>query len=154
MNLNKVIIVGRMAHDPELKTTQSGTSVCSFSVATSRVWTDKSGQKQEEAEFHNVVAWGKTAEVASQYLTKGQLVAIEGRLMTRKWEDKTGNTRYSTEIICERLQLGPKPAPKQTASHTPATRTATPAAAPATDAEEIPIVDIPEEGITADMLPF
>jgi len=110
MNLNKVIIVGRMTADPELRKTANGTSVTSFGVATNRVWTDQGGQKQEETEFHNVVAWGRTAEIATQFLTKGSLVMIEGRLRTRSWEDKQGVTRKSTEIVTERLQLGPRPA--------------------------------------------
>jgi len=109
MNLNKVIIVGRVTAQPELRQIPSGASVTSFSIATNRVWTDKGGAKQEETEFHNVVAWGRQAEIASQYLTKGALVLIEGRLRTRSWEDKQGNTRRTTEIIIERLQLGPKP---------------------------------------------
>lgn len=109
MNLNKAFIVGRLTADPQLKTTPSGQSVTSFSVATNRVWTAKSGNKQEEAEFHNVVVWGKQAEVATQFLVKGSLVFIEGRLRTRSWQDRQGQERRTTEIICERLQLGPRP---------------------------------------------
>lgn len=109
MNLNKVIIVGRLTADPQLRQTPSGLSVGSFGVATSRVWKDKSGAKQEETEFHNIVVWGRQAEIASQFLSKGGLVMIEGRLRTRSWQDKQGGQRKSTEIICERLQLGPRP---------------------------------------------
>ena len=109
MNLNKAIIVGRLTADPQLRTTTGGQSVTSFSVATNRVWTDKAGLKQEETEFHNVVAWGRQAEIASQYLTKGGIVLIEGRIRTRSWTDKQGQQRKTTEIISERLQLGPRP---------------------------------------------
>lgn len=110
MNLNKVFIIGRLTADPQVRTTPSGQSVSSFSVATNRVWTDKSGQKKEETEFHNVVVWGRQAEVASQFLIKGSMVMIEGRLQTRTWQDKEGQNRKTTEIISERLQLGPRPA--------------------------------------------
>jgi len=110
MNLNHVILVGRLVRDPELKSLSTGTNVSSFSIATSRTWKDKAGQKQEQAEFHNLVAWGRTAEIACQYCKKGSLILIEGRLQTRKWQDKdSGATRYATEIVVEKLQLGPRP---------------------------------------------
>jgi len=109
MNLNKVFILGRLASDPELKTTPSGQSVCSFRVATNRSWVDKSsGQKQEKAEFHSIVLWRRIAEIAAQYLKKGSLVLIEGRIETRNWQDKEGNKHYRTEIIGENLQMGPR----------------------------------------------
>ena len=110
MNLNKVFIIGRITADPQLRTTPGGQSVTSFSIATNRTWTGKTGNREEEVEFHNVVAWGKQAEIASQFLTKGSLIFVEGRLQTRSWQDKQGQSRKTTEIICERLQLGPKPA--------------------------------------------
>lgn len=109
MNLNKVFILGRLTADPQLRSTPSGQSVANFSVATNRVWTDKSGAKQESTEFHNVVVWARQAEIASQFLKKGSLVLIEGRLQTRTWQDKEGQNRKTTEIIAERMQLGPKP---------------------------------------------
>src|SRR3989344_2461846 len=109
MNLNKALIIGRITANPELRKTAGGASVTSFGLATNRVWTDQSGAKREETEFHNVVAWGRTAEIASQYLTKGALALVEGRLQTRTWQDKQGANHKTTEIICERLQLGPKP---------------------------------------------
>ena len=109
MNLNKVLIAGRLTADPELRTTPGGTHVASFSVATNRVWTDKNNQRKEETEFHNVVAWRRLAEIAGQYLTKGSLVMIEGRIETRNWEDaSSGQRRYRTEIIAENMQLGPR----------------------------------------------
>lgn len=108
MNLNKVFILGRLTADPQLKTIPSGQSVATFSVATNRVWTDKSGKKQEEVDFHNIVVWGRQAEIANQFLAKGSLVFIEGRLRTRSWQDKEGHTRKTTEIISDRLQLGPR----------------------------------------------
>jgi len=109
MNLNKVILVGRLTKDPETKTIPSGHMVCSFGLATNRAWTDRqTNQKQEKAEFHNIVLWRKLAEIASQYLRKGNLVLIEGRIQTRSWEDQTGNRKYRTEIIAENIQLAPK----------------------------------------------
>ncbi|OGM91196.1 hypothetical protein A2755_02200 [Candidatus Wolfebacteria bacterium RIFCSPHIGHO2_01_FULL_48_22] len=108
MNLNKVFIIGRVTSDIVLKATASNQPVTNFSVATNRTWTDKSGAKQESAEFHNIVCWGRQAEVASQFLTKGGLVMVEGRLQTRTWQDSNNQNRKTTEIVCERLQLGPR----------------------------------------------
>src|ERR1035441_3517370 len=105
MNLNKAIILGRVTADPQLRSTSGGQSVAAVGVATNRTWTDKSGQKQEDVEFHNVVFWGRQAESASQFLTKGSLVLVEGRLATRSWTDKNGTERRTTEIICEGMQL-------------------------------------------------
>jgi len=110
MDLNKVILVGRVTADPQLRTTPGGQSVVTIGVATNRTWTDKAGQKQEEAEFHNVVIWGRQAEIAGQYLTRGAMVLIEGRIQTRSWTDKQNQQRKTTEIMCERLQLGPRAA--------------------------------------------
>lgn len=108
MNLNKVFILGRVTADPEVRTTPSGERVSTFSVATNRVWTDKAGAKKEAAEFHNVVVWGRQADVAGQFLSKGALVLVEGRLQTRSFQGKDGAQRKITEIIGERLQLGPR----------------------------------------------
>lgn len=109
MNLNKVFLVGRVTSDVVLKATASGQAVTNFSVATNRTWIDRSGTKQEQAEFHNVVVWGRQAEIAGQFLTKGSMVLIEGRLQTRSWTDSNNQTRRTTEIVCETLQLGPRP---------------------------------------------
>lgn len=108
MNYNKAIIIGNVVADPESRSTPSGQQVCSLRVATNRVWTDKSGQKQQKTEFHNVVLWRRLAEIAAQYLRKGSMVLIEGRLETRSWDDQQGNKKYRTEIIAENMQLGPK----------------------------------------------
>ena len=97
------MIIGNLTRDPEMRSTSTGQSVCSFGVATNQVWTDQQGQRQERAEFHNVVAWGKLAEICSQYLGKGRKVYIEGRLQTRDWEGQDGVKRYRTEIIAENM---------------------------------------------------
>ena len=144
MNLNKASLIGRLVIDPELRNTPSGQQVCSFRLATNRIWTDKTGQKQEKAEYHNIVLWRKLAEIASQYLTKGSLVLIEGRLQTRSWQDTSGNKRYRTEIVAERMQLGPRAAGKSV----PATK---PEETP--PQEEIPIIE-ENEDIDVKDLPF
>ncbi len=103
MDLNKVQLIGNITQDIELKQTPSGQNVCSFSLATNRNWTDGSGVKQEVAEFHSIVLWGKLAEIAGQYLHKGKKVYIEGRLQTRNWEAQDGTKRYKTEIVGENM---------------------------------------------------
>jgi len=108
MNLNKVFILGNLTRDPIIKALPSGQSVANFGVATNRVYYDKDKQKKEQAEFHNVVAFGRTAEIIQQYLKKGSMVLIEGRIQTRSWEDQSGNKRFMTEIITEKMQLGPR----------------------------------------------
>ena len=102
-SLNRATIIGNLTRDPELRSTPSGTSVCSFGIATNRSWKDQQGQKQEEVEYHSVVAWGKLAEICSQYLGKGKKVYVEGRLRTRDWEGQDGAKRTRTEIIIENM---------------------------------------------------
>lgn len=110
MDYNKAIIVGRLTEDPEEKSLPSGQTVVNFSMATNRVYNDKDGNKQEDTEYHNIVFFGKTAEIASQYLSKGKTCLVEGRLQTRSWEDEeTGKKQYRTEIVGRNLQLGPRP---------------------------------------------
>ncbi|HEY4482878.1 MAG TPA: single-stranded DNA-binding protein [Candidatus Paceibacterota bacterium] len=109
MDYNRVIIVGRLTRDPELKALPMGGSVTTFSVATGRVWKDRDGNKKEDTQFHNVVVFGKQAETVAQYLKKGQEVLVEGRLQTRSWDDKTsGEKKYRTEIVADRVQFGAK----------------------------------------------
>lgn len=104
-SVNKVILVGNLGRDAELRYTPGGAAVCNFSVATTEVWNDKSGQKQEKTEWHKVTLWGKTAEALSEYLQKGKQVYVEGRLETRKWQDKDGNDKYSTEVRADKITL-------------------------------------------------
>ncbi len=104
MDLNKAMIIGRLTRDPELRSTPSGKNVVNFSLATNLVWTDGQGQKQEKVEFHNIVAWGKLADIIGQYLKKGAKAYIEGRLQTREWTGQQDNVkRYRTEIIAENM---------------------------------------------------
>ncbi|MBI2096195.1 MAG: single-stranded DNA-binding protein [Candidatus Taylorbacteria bacterium] len=106
MYLNKAIIVGNLTRDPELKALPSGIQVCSFGMATNRVWKDKDGNKKEAADFHNVVVFGRQAEIVSQYLRKGSQVLVEGRMQTRSWDGQDGQKRYRTEIVADRVQFG------------------------------------------------
>ncbi len=104
--VNKVILIGNLGRDPEVRTTQSGQPVASFSLATNRRWTDRSGQRQEQTEWHNIVCWGRQAEIAGQYLQKGRQIYVEGRLQTRSWDDRqTGEKKYRTEVICDNFQM-------------------------------------------------
>ena len=150
MNLNKVFIFGNLTRDPELRQTAGGHAVCSFSVATNRVFKDKSGQKQEQVEFHNVVAWGRQAEIINQYLRKGSSILVEGRLQTRSWSDQQGAKHWKTEVIAEQIQLGPRTggsggggqqSPQHSQQQGP---------------EPTPVIEIPDEGDEMDVkdIPF
>lgn len=147
MNFNKAVILGRVTQDPDTRTLPSGQSVVNLSVATNRIFNDQSGNKQEQAEFHNVVAFGKLADICSKYLRRGQLVLFEGRLQTRSWEGKDGVKRYRTEIVAENMQMGPKAGgssegeqPKNSATQ---------------QEEEIPVIDADEEEkVNVDDIPF
>ncbi|MDO8557453.1 MAG: single-stranded DNA-binding protein [Candidatus Jorgensenbacteria bacterium] len=158
MNLNKVFIIGRLTNDPQLRTTPGGQSVATFSIATNRTWANKQGVRQQDVQYHNIVVWGRQAEVASQFLKKGTMAMIEGRLQTRKWQDKQGQNRTVTEIISERLQLGPRPgvpggAP-QFDSDAPAPKDAAPQFSADETKEELPEINIEDEEIKAEDIPF
>ena len=141
MALNKAMVIGNVTQDIELKQTPNGNNVVSFSVATNRKWTDSSGTKQEKVEFHNIVAWGKLAELVNNYVVKGSKIYVEGRLETKTWEGEDGKKRYKTEIVLEQIEfLWSKPNGETTSA--PATKTAT-KTAPAPKAEEVSIEDIP-----------
>lgn len=180
MNVNKVIIVGRLTRDPEKKAIPSGQTVTNFSIATSRKWKGNDGQEQEKTEFHNIVAWGKVGEIIAQYVVKGQEIYVEGRLETRNWDDQeSGKKMYRTEVILENFQFGSKPrgagasqgdyqnqqnnvAPVTAATATDANPNPTPAQAPVKDnvnipaAEEIPTIDIDAdtEEVKVEDIPF
>lgn len=109
MYLNKAILIGNLTRDPELRSLPSGVKVCSFSIATNRVWKDKNGARQESADYHNVVVFGRQAETVAQYMKKGSSILVEGRMQTRSWDDKTtGEKKYRTEVVADRTQFGPK----------------------------------------------
>lgn len=150
MDLNKVMLIGRLTRDPESKTTPQGVTVCNFSIATSRSWKDAQGNLQDRTEYHNVVAWRRLGEICAQYLTKGRQVYIEGHLETRSWDDQNGQKRYRTEIIADNMiMLGGKgegaprttsPAEQSQVKPSPAVAVSTPATVAD---EEIRIEDIP-----------
>jgi single-strand DNA-binding protein len=149
MDLNKVMLIGNVTRDPEVRTTPSGQTVATFGLATNRVWTDASGVKQEKAEFHNIVAWGKLAEICGQYLHKGRKTYIEGRLQTHDWTGDDGVRRFKTETIAENMILldrapaasGAAPSPLSSAQ---APQEPEPASPPATNEEkEIKVEQIP-----------
>ncbi len=120
--INKAILIGNLGRDPEMRATKSGAAVANLSLATTRRWKDSEGERQEQTEWHNVVVFGRQAEIAGQYLTRGRQVYVEGRLQTRSWEDRnSGETRYRTEIVCENFQmLGQRPTGSAAAPSTPA----------------------------------
>ena len=141
MNVNKVILVGRLTRDPDVRTTTSGQTVTTVGLATNNFWTDKSGQKQEKTEFHNIVLWGRLAEIAGQYLTKGQEAYFEGRLQSRSYTGKDSVERKITEVVAENMQLGSRPqgSPRPAGQSSPAPSASQPIA------EEIPTINLDEE---------
>ena len=104
-SINKVMLIGNLGSDPELRVTPSGVPVANFSLATTESWTDKSGERQERAEWHRIVLWRRLAEVAGQYLKKGSKIYIEGKLQTRSWEDQNGQKRYTTEVVANSMEM-------------------------------------------------
>jgi single-strand DNA-binding protein len=150
MYLNKAIVIGNLTRDPELKSLPSGIKVCSFSLATNRVWKDKNGAKQESADYHNVVVFGRQAETVAQYMKKGNSMLVEGRMQTRSWDDKTsGEKKYRTEIVADRTQFGPK----GTGSG-PSTGGQQSAAPAKSSNEEMDSIEYPEEDINPEDIPF
>lgn len=105
MAINKVILIGNLGQNPEVRFSPSGQAVCNLNIATNESWTDKNGQKQEKTEWHRLVVFGKLAELCGQYLTKGRQIYTEGKLQTRQWQDKDGQTRYTTEIVAQTIQF-------------------------------------------------
>jgi single-strand DNA-binding protein len=150
MYLNKAIIIGNLTRDPELKSLPSGIRVASFSVATNRVWKDKNGVKQENVDYHNVVVFGRQAEIVGQYLKKGGSVLVEGRMQTRSWDDASGVKKYRTEIIADRIQFGPRrdgvPAPYGDKDSTPV--------AEDDHKKALDTIEYPEEEINPEDIPF
>ena len=151
MTLNKVMVIGNLTRDPETRSTPGGVTVCTFGVATNRVWTDQQGQRQEEVEFHNIVAFGKLAEICGQYLGKGRKVYVEGRLKTRDWQAQDGAKRTRTEIVAENMIMldrapgggGGQPFSRQPAVPPIAVAEAVPVIVEAPMREEIKVEEIP-----------
>ena len=149
MYLNKALIIGNLTRDPELKAIPSGIKVCSFSVATNRVWKDKNGAKQEAADYHNVVVFGRQAETVAQYMKKGSQVMVEGRMQTRSWDDAaTGTKKYRTEVIADRVQFGSGSGSSSSSPKKETTQGANP------EEDELDTIEYPEEQINAEDIPF
>jgi single-strand DNA-binding protein len=152
MYLNKAIIIGNITRDPEVRALPGGSKVCTFNIATNRVWKDKNGAKQESVEYHNVVVFGRAAETSGQYLKKGSNVLVEGRLQTRSWDAADGQKKYRTEIVADTVQFGSRPAGGSSASSSPSPAKEIPDESTQKDAP--PTIDYPEEEINADDIPF
>lgn len=152
MYLNKAIVYGNLTRDPELKSLPSGITVASFSLATNRVWKDKSGTRQESVDYHNIVVFGKQAELVAQYLKKGSAAMIEGRMQTRSWDDATGK-KYRTEIVADRVQFGPRAGGFSTGAPAASPKGGK-SPAPAAASTELETIEYPEEDINPDDIPF
>jgi len=154
MYLNKVFIIGNLTRDPELKAIPSGMKVCSFSVATNRVWKDKNGARQEAADYHNIVVFGRQAETVAQYMKKGSQVMIEGRMQTRSWDDQATNTKkYRTEVIADRVQFGSTGGPKTGGSFDQSSSSKN-SPAQTEDQSGLDTIDYPDEQINVEDIPF
>jgi len=152
MFLNKAILIGNLTRDPELRALPSGIKVCSFSIATNRVWKDKNGARQESADYHNVVVFGRQAETVAQYMKKGSSILVEGRIQTRSWDDKTnGEKKYRTEIVADRTQFGPKGGGAPSGG---GTNSAGGGAPKAQGPDEMDSIEYPEEDINPEDIPF
>lgn len=150
MYLNKALIIGNLTRDPEIKALPSGIKVCSFSVATNRVWKDQSGQKQEAADFHNIVVFGRQAENVAQYMKKGSQVMVEGRMQTRSWDAQDGTKRYRTEVVADRVQFG-----SRSNGNSGSGGTAAPTQAKESgEDKDLDSIEYPEEDISSEDIPF
>jgi len=146
MNLNKVILIGNLTRDPELKSLPSGMKVTNFSIATNRVWYDKDKNKKDATEFHNVVVFGRQAETVAQYMKKGSNIMVEGRLQTRSWESE-GKKNYRTEIIADNIQFGSRGSGGSSSDNSSST-------AQENKSPEVDTIEYPEEDINPDDIPF
>jgi single-strand DNA-binding protein len=148
MYINKAIIYGNLTRDPELKALPSGSKVCNFSIATNRTWKDQSGKKQESTDYHNIVFFGKQAEIIAQYMHKGNGMMVEGRITTRSWEGQDGKKNYRTEIVGENFQFGPK-------GGSGASSTASPSSgSDAADMPEVDTIEYPTDDLNPNDIPF
>ncbi len=148
MYLNKAFLIGNLTRDPELRAIPSGIKVCSFGLATNRIWKDKNGAKQESTDYHNVVVFGRQAETVAQYMKKGSQVMVEGRMQTRSWDDANGVKKYRTEIIADRVQFGVN----SNSSRTNPTSNQTPKED--SNTEELDTIEYPDEQINTEDIPF
>lgn len=155
MNINKAIIYGNLTKDPELKSLPSGLTIVNFSVATNHTWKDKNGERKDSVEYHNVVAFGRTAETINQYMKRGSSIFVEGRIQTRNWEGPDGKKNYRTEIIADRVQFGPRRDGGTSTTATASTAKEDLAAqAGNQEAPPVDIIEYPEDNVNVDDIPF
>ncbi|MDP3784768.1 MAG: single-stranded DNA-binding protein [bacterium] len=153
MNLNKVFLIGNLTRDPEMRTLPSGQPVASFGLATNRIY-KKDGKQEKQVEFHNIVAFGRLAEICSQYLTRGKMVFVEGRLVNRNWEAKDGTKKNRTEIIMENMQMGPRMGGYEKPDASPPKADKQAGREEAVEPEAIDTIEYPSEDINPDEIPF
>jgi single-strand DNA-binding protein len=146
MYLNKAIVIGNLTRDPEVKSLPSGIKVATFSVATNRVWKDKNGVKQENVDYHNIVVFGRQADVVGQYMKKGSSILVEGRMQTRSWDDASGVKKYRTEVVADRVQFGPRKEGGSTPQSEPV--------GSEDDKKALDTIEYPEEEINPEDIPF
>ncbi len=157
MNLNKVFLIGNLTRDPELRSLPSGQPVANFGIATNRMWKGKDGTPQKQTEFHNIVMFGRLAEIAQQYLKKGASCMVEGRIQNRSWQAQDGTKKYRTEIVAEGMQMGPRTGGFGAATtsgadgHSPSSAQSE---APMENATEVPTVEYPADEINPEEIPF
>lgn len=158
MYLNKAIIIGNLTRDPELKSLPSGIKVCTFAVATNRVYKDKNGARQESTDYHNIVAFARQAETTAQYMKKGSNVLVEGRIQTRSWDAPDGTKKYRTEIVAERIQFGNRAGSGGTTGESSSTTSVKAGKSSKGSSDEEPVdsetIDYPTEDINAEEIPF
>ena len=147
------MVIGNLTRDPETKALPSGIKVCNFSVATNRTWKDKNGAKQESADFHNVVVFGRQAEIVQQYMKKGSSIMVEGRMQTRSW-DANGGKRYRTEIIADRIQFGPRATGTGGGNYGGGQNQQNPQDSEPMKAPELETIEYPEDDINPEDIPF
>lgn len=151
MYLNKAILIGNLTRDPELRSLPSGVKVCAFGLATNRVWKDKNGARQESADYHNIVVFGRQAETVSQYMRKGSSILVEGRMQTRSWDDKnSGEKKYRTEVVADRTQFGPKGG----GANGGGAGASAGSKISGSSGEEVDSIEYPEEDINPEDIPF
>lgn len=154
MYLNKVILMGNLTRDPELKALPSGIKVASISLATNRVWKDKDGARQESTEYHNLVSFGRQAEVIGQYCKKGSSIYVEGRMQTRSWDGQDGQKRYRTEVVIDTFQFGPKTGGAPASGGASSQRQSDAEAPQAAAKPDLDTIEYPEEEINLEDIPF
>ncbi len=153
MFFNKAIIIGNVTRDPEIKALPSGAKVTSLSLATNRAWKDANGVKKEQTDFHNIVVFGRQAETVAQYIKKGGMLMVEGRIQTRSWDDASGKKNYRTEIVADRVQFGPKGGAPTGSSAFKGSDDAQNMSAPQAP-KDADVIEYPDDDINAEDIPF